>query len=278
MAYEKQNTVDYFPHSVGHGRKMFIIRNQFGNDGYAVWFMLLEELGKANNHVLDLSDNTQVLYLCAEFKIQKELFFDIINTLVGFDEFDELLWKEAKVVYSEKFISSIKDAYKRRKNEILQYSEICMQFLKTSKHISKTNKRNSKNEGDIQQSKVDKIIVNKIKVKVYRKFAHLTLSNDEFSKLNQKWNKDQIDNVLDSIENYKKNTNYKSLYLTANKWLGKEFPNTSSNIQNSDSNEPTITFRDNVNPAKRKLPKSQFLELQEKGKAGGYIYEIISEE
>ena len=44
-------------------------------------------------------------------------------------------------------------------------------------------------------------------------------------------------------------------------------------IENSD--EPMILFRDNINPTKRKLPKSKFLKLQEQGKSGGYVYEII---
>ena len=61
------------------------------------------------------------------------------------------------------------------------------------------------------------------KENTYRKFDHLKLSNIEFQTLNKKYTKLQIDEILDSIENYKKNTNYKSLYLTSLKWLKKEY-------------------------------------------------------
>lgn len=54
---------------------------------------------------------------------------------------------------------------------------------------------------------------------IYRKFKHLTLYQDEFEKLNADYKVEQIDSILDDIENFKKNTNYTSLYLTAKKWL-----------------------------------------------------------
>lgn len=60
--------------------------------------------------------------------------------------------------------------------------------------------------------------------KEYRKFKHLKLTLTEFDKLVELgWSKEQVDKILDSIENYKKNTSYTSLYLTSKKWLEKEY-------------------------------------------------------
>ena len=69
----------------------------------------------------------------------------------------------------------------------------------------------------------DKVKVTVKDIKYYREFKHLKMSVDEYNKLLEKgYTKIQIDNILDSIENYAKNKNYTSLYLTAGKWLVKE--------------------------------------------------------
>jgi hypothetical protein len=69
---------------------------------------------------------------------------------------------------------------------------------------------------------LQQIINNKelnIKDENYRAFAHLSISINEFHKLEIEYHKKDIDLILDDIQNYAKNKTYRSLYLTAKKWL-----------------------------------------------------------
>lgn len=59
---------------------------------------------------------------------------------------------------------------------------------------------------------------------IYRRFAHLSISKDELETLKINWTEEQINEILDQIENYAKNKQYKSLYLTAQNWLKKSYP------------------------------------------------------
>lgn len=171
MARQERNNVDYFPHNVTHGKKMFYLRSKFKNDGYAVWFMLLEQLGKADYHYLNLSDEIQLMYLSSEFMVSEEMLSDIINILVKFGDFDADLWNNHKVLYNEKFVQNISDAYKKRNNECVSISNLYSLLgfpykpLSSPKPEISTLKVDGSTQSKVKYIKEDKTILDKSKEK-----------------------------------------------------------------------------------------------------------------
>jgi len=124
MAREQRNDVDYFPHQCTHGRKMHIIETKYGNDGYAVWFKLLEQLGKANHHFIEISDEMNFMFLTSVLKVDEERLNCILNDLAKLGAIDKNLFENYKILYSKKFVSSVEDAYKKRKSNVLTVKDV----------------------------------------------------------------------------------------------------------------------------------------------------------
>jgi len=194
----------YFSHdyNVRNDIKIKKLINKHGFLGYGLFWAIIE----------DLYNNTNVLpmdYECIAFDLRTDP--DIIKSIINdFDLF---------VIEDGTFGSlSVERRLTERNEKSLKAREsVLKRWNKTKKdtNVLQTNY----DSNTIKESKVKE---NKEK-QIYKSFAHLSISVLDYEKLLESgYSKNQIDNTLESIENYKKNVSYKSLYLTAKKWLGKE--------------------------------------------------------
>lgn len=120
MARPRKCTVDYFPHYVtGNSRTVFILEQKYGNDGYALWFKLLELLAVTDGHYVDFNDHTDLEFFAAKSKIDSELALEIIDQLATLKAIDRELWKH-KVVWCQNFVNNLSELYARRRISLPQ--------------------------------------------------------------------------------------------------------------------------------------------------------------
>lgn len=174
MARPSKNIVDYFPHFVNHGKTMYILEGQYGNDGYAFWFKLLEIISVYNNHFIDCNNSADWEYLLAKTKMNSEKATEIIELLVRLGSLDKDLW-DHKILWSENFVKNIQDVYKRRNSKCMQKQDICKHLH--IKCIQYENKNdifvNKKPQSKVKYSKVKKSKGEESKGKVNKKIEFL---------------------------------------------------------------------------------------------------------
>jgi hypothetical protein len=169
MARPQRNDVDYFPFYCKKGVSTDYIDETYGNDGFAVWVKILREMATTNYHYLNLSVKQKSMTFSSKCKVSEEMLFRIIGDLVELGEFDKELWYENKVVWSDKFIESIEDAYKKRSNNILKREEVIhlLVSLGVRKPISKginssvnpQSKEEKIKEEDSKEEKITPLVV-----------------------------------------------------------------------------------------------------------------------
>lgn len=230
MARPERKTVDYFPHYISDGKKMFFIEQKYGNDGYATWFKILESLASTDDHFLNLNNKMDLLFLSAKCRVSEDVIFNILTDLSTLGEIDHFLWLN-NIVYSQKFIESIQDAYARRSNKCMNYDSFCIHYSGLCTTITRLMyEKQYKNP----QSKVEYTKVNQIKAN--EKIEKETLFDSFWNLYDKKQGRDvalkswmkidllEMEIIIQVIPNYVKSTPDKTFrknpatYLNGKHW------------------------------------------------------------
>lgn len=194
----------YFSHdsNARNDIKVIRLRRALGMEGYGIYFALIEILREQEEFKLPMDAITDIAF---ELHTSEEK----VKTVVG--AYD-LFVVDDDTFFSARLLRSMDELNTKR----LKYIEAGRMGGEASVKQRLSNAQ-ALNKSKVNKSKEDIIF--------YREIKHLKLLPDEFDKLKGfGYSKEQIDGILDSIENYSKNKSYTSLYLTAKKWLEREYP------------------------------------------------------
>lgn len=147
---------------------MFILETQFGNDGYASWFKILEQLGASENHYIDCKNEDDWEFLTAKTRVEDDFLRRILSKLAKLNAINQKLWEEEQVIYSDNFLDGIKDAYRNRKIELLRKEDLFPHLFPKNESSEVSDVRNPEDEeiNNVRkpQIKLKKTKVNKNKI------------------------------------------------------------------------------------------------------------------
>lgn len=121
MARTLKNTADYFPHDAHASTEsatLTVLEGQFGNDGYAFWFKLLEKLASSDGHFLDWHDSRRLQVFCGKAHITEDKGVEMVNLLVEMGAVDKELWDMKKILWCQNLVDNLADVYRNRRREM----------------------------------------------------------------------------------------------------------------------------------------------------------------
>lgn len=110
-------TVDYFPHPVKNGTRMFVLEQKYGVRGYAAYYKILELLGSSEGHFIDYNEGKHQFYFAAQLQCDVEESLKILQTMADIGAIDKEIWNDKKVIWNQEFVDKLSELYSRRQGE-----------------------------------------------------------------------------------------------------------------------------------------------------------------
>ena len=117
MGRKSSNKAEYFFHYVSARKTIFILESRWKNDGYAVWFKLLEVLAASEGHFYDLNPPQNLEYFRAKMLVQDDIRADILDLLADLGNIDPVLYREHRILWCQALVDDLGETlYQKRKH------------------------------------------------------------------------------------------------------------------------------------------------------------------
>ena len=141
------NNVDYFPHKCKDDKELRFIQHKYKSEGYEVFYRLQQCLGDAENHFIDLKDELQKSMFYMVMQVEQEVVDGVIDILVGMNWLDKEVYQKDNILWSDKFVNSIRVVYINRRRSVPTKQDIYRDSTCRNKSIVEYSiEKNSKEE------------------------------------------------------------------------------------------------------------------------------------
>jgi hypothetical protein len=158
MARPLKTGLGYFPHDVdaSSDEKVEALTALHGNDGYAVYFRLLEFIYRSENGELDLSDERVRLILPRRLHVSRRRFEMILADACSLGLFDKLKFSELKLLTSSGIRKRFLEVTKMRKRWRDSKLNDLERFSTEKTPQGKPHKENPTKKSKIKKSKAER--------------------------------------------------------------------------------------------------------------------------
>lgn len=129
MARPERHNADYFPFYAKDGKTLFVLESKYGCKGTGFFTNVMRFLTLENDHHFCIADENDKLYFFARCHCDVESGMDMLDLMAKCRKIDGSLWVSAGVIVSYDLLESLKDAYRRRANEIITIAEIAKKYV-----------------------------------------------------------------------------------------------------------------------------------------------------
>ena len=238
--------MQYFSHKVESRRdeKIDALIEEFGAEGYAVWFALLEEISQEQKNLYMLFVSRRWLdTFSISLKMRKSKVRKILDRLANFEMIDYDLYQEG-IIFSQKFIkiqrSYIQKIFKNGNNSVESCMESVQKLFKIKK--GKSNKTMTYDDFFLKLCRIKDEIIYPIKKRIEKNNKEIKDNNNN-AKSNEKKGDIETKETTERAIKYDKGNKQKILLFRKSDWQYLISEKLYEEVKKRDSTFPSVNLQ-----------------------------------